>query len=147
MSLKEKLKQDFMEAFKAKEIVKTSVFKMLQSEIKNTEISKGRELDDETILRIIGKEAKKRKDAFEIYEKQGRAELAEIEKAELEILSGYLPELMKESEIRALAKEAIKESNATAPRDIGKVMEILAPKTKSKADGALVNAIVKELLA
>lgn len=146
MNLREKIQKEFIEAFKAKEETKSSVFKMLQAAIKNAEIEKKGELDDEQIIQVISKEAKKRKDAIEAFEKGGRTEMAKKEKAELKILSAYLPEQMPEEEIRQLAEEAVKESGASGAGELGKVMSILMPKTKGKADGALVSKIVKELL-
>lgn len=157
MNLKEKIQKDFIEAFKAKDGDRTLVLKMLQAGIKNAEIEKKtrlvkkgepfEELSDEEIVQVASKEAKKRKDAIELYEKGGRTEMAEKEKRELEILSVYLPEQMSEDEIRKLAKEAVERAGASDQKDIGKVMAIIAPQTKGKADGALVNKIVRELLA
>ncbi len=157
MNLKEKIQKDFIEAFKAKDADRTLVLKMLQAGIKNAEIEKKtrlakkgepfEELSDEEIIQVIFKEAKKRKDAIGLYEKGGRAEQAEKEKKELEILSAYLPEQMSEEEIGELAKRAIEQAGVSEQKEIGKVMAILAPQTKGKADGALVNKIVKELLA
>ncbi len=157
MNLKEIIQKDFIEAFKAKDGDRTLVLKMLQAGIKNAEIEKKtrlakkgepfEELSEEEVIQVVSREAKKRKDAIELYEKGGRAEQAEKEKKELEILSAYLPEQMSEEEIRKLAKEAVEQAGASDQKDIGKVMAILAPQTKGKADGALVNKIVRELLA
>jgi len=146
MNLKEKIQKDFIEAFKAKNGMKSSVFKMLQAAIKNAEIEKKGELGDEEIIRIVSKEAKKRKDAIEAYEKGGRVELAEKEKSELEVLRVYLPEQMPEDEIRNLVQKAVEQSGASGIKEIGKVMAVLMPQVKGKSDGALVNKIVKELL-
>ena len=147
MNLREKIQKDFIEAFKAKDETRSSVLKMLQAGIKNAEIEKGKELDDNEIIGVISKEAKKRKDSAGAFEKGGRAEMVEKEKEELEILSAYLPEQMSEDEIRELAEAAIKETGASDPKDMGKVMSVLSPKTKGRADGALVSGIVKELLS
>jgi len=166
--LKDKIKADFKEAFKAKEQVKLSVLKMVNSEIGNSEIGKRGKLmkegktenievasilNDEEVLQVVGREVKKRKDSIEAFEKAGRLELAEKEKAELAALMAYMPEQLSEEKIRELAKKAVEQSNAkgekeTCPpeRRIGKVMAILAPQIKGKADGALVNKIIRELL-
>ena len=166
--LKDKIKADFKEAFKAKDQVKLSVLKMVNSEIGNAEINKRAKLikdgktenvealsilNDEEVLQVVGREVKKRKDSIEAFEKAGRLELAEKEKAELAALMAYMPEQLSEAVIRDLAKKAVEQSNAkgekeTCPpeRRIGKVMAILAPQVKGKADGALVNKIVRELL-
>lgn len=99
MNLKEKLNSDFKEAFKAKKEARLSVLKMLQAEIRNSEIAKrtklGEEspLDDDEVLKVISSEIKKRKKAIELYERGGRADLASKEKKEIEVLSAYLPNL------------------------------------------------------
>ncbi|MCK6462365.1 MAG: GatB/YqeY domain-containing protein [Candidatus Pacebacteria bacterium] len=161
MTLKEKIKADFKEAFKAKEEVKLSVLKMVNAAIGNAEIEKrakiiksGGEateaavsLNDEEVLRVVSREIKKRKDSIEIYEKAGRAELAEREKAEASVLSAYMPEQLGESEVRELAKKSVEQSGAKGEKEIGKVMAILMPQVKGKADGATVTRIVKELLS
>lgn len=152
MDLKDKIKSDFKEAFRAKDKVQISVLKMLQAELNNVEISKRAgsgefKFTDEEVLIVISKEAKKRKDAIEAYDKAGRDTLRDQEKSELDILSAYLPEQMGEDEIRQLVEKAVEKSGAKNVQEIGKVMAILMPQTKGKADGALVNKIVRENLA
>ena len=151
MKLKEKIEQDFKEAFKNKEEVRLSALKMLRAAISNAEIEKrgkgeGDELSDEEIEAVVSKEAKKRREALEIYEREGRNDLAERERKELEILSEYLPEQISEDELRKLAEEAIKEAGANSPQEAGKVMAVLMPKIKGRADGSLASRIVRELL-
>ncbi len=152
MNLIEKIQTEFKDSFKSKNKIRLGVFKMLQAEIKNAEIAKrtkfGKEisLNDEEILAVISREIKKRKDAAEMYEKGGRGELAEKEKKETEILAVYLPEQLPEKEIRCLAEKAIKLSGAVSQKEIGKVMAILMPQIKGRAEGALINKIIKELL-
>ena len=160
--LRDKIKADFKEAFKSGDKVRLSVLKMVQSEIGNAEINKRAKLikggqtenieslsvlNDEEILQVVSREIKKRKDSVEMYEKAGRAELAEREKAELAVLAAYLPEQLPEEKIRELAKKAVEQSGAKGEKEIGKVMAILAPQVKGKSDGALVNKVVRELLA
>ena len=159
--LKDKIKADFKEAFKAKNQVKLSVLKMVSSEIGNAEINKRAKLikssqsenvevasalNDEEVLQVVSREVKKRKDSIEAFEKAGRLELAEKEKAELAALMAYMPEQLSEAAIRDLAKKAVEQSNAKGEKEIGKVMAVLAPQVKGKADGALVNKVVRELL-
>lgn len=160
--LKDKIKADFKEAFKAKEQVRLSVLKMVNSEIGNAEINKRAKLmkdggsaesvdalsvlNDEEVLQVILREVKKRKDSIEAFDKAGRPELAEKEREELVVLSGYMPEQLSEIAIRELAKKAVEQSGAKGEKEVGKVMAILAPQVKGKADGALVNKIVRELL-
>lgn len=162
MNLKEKIIGDFKEAFKARTEARLSVLKMLLAEIKNAEIAKRTrlvkkangsimeeeccELNDEEVLEVIFREIKKRRDSVEMYEKGGRSDLAEKEKKEIEILSAYLPEQMSEDKVRQLAERAVKESGATSQKEMAKVMAILMPQIKGKAEGALVSRIMKELL-
>ena len=161
--LKDKIKSDFKEAFKAKEQVKLSVLKMVNSEIGNAEINKRARLmkggvnaegvetasvlNDEEVLQVILREVKKRKDSIEAFEGAGRQELAEKEKEELAILMTYMPEQLSEGAIRDIAKKAVERSGAKGEKEIGKVMTILAPQVKGKADGVMVNKIVREFLA
>ena len=160
MSLKEKIKIEFKEAFKTKDELKLSVLKMLNSEITNAEISKRTKfaksgetadlaarsiLTDGEVLEVIGREIKKRKDAAEMYEKGNRKDLAAREKQEAEILYSYMPPQMTEEEIKNLAKKAKEKSGAKDQKETGKVMAILMPQVKGRADGATVNRIVKEL--
>jgi len=159
--LKDKIKADFKEAFKAKDQVKLSVLKMVNSEIGNAEINKRAKLikdgktenietvsrlNDEEVLQVVGREVKKRKDSIEAFENAGRMELAEKEKAEMAALMAYMPEQLPEEKIRELAKKAMDQSGAKGEKEIGKVMALLSPQVKGKADGALVNKIVRELL-
>ena len=160
--LKDKIKADFKEVFKAKDQVKLSVLKMVNSEIGNAEINKRAKLikngktenietasilNDEDVLQVVGREVKKRKDSIEAFEKAGRLELAEKEKAEMAALMVYMPEQLSEEKIRELAKDAMAKSEAKNEKEIGKIMAILMPQVKGKADGALVNKIVRELLS
>ncbi|RJQ31240.1 GatB/YqeY domain-containing protein [Candidatus Parcubacteria bacterium] len=161
MTLKEKIKGEFKEAFKAKEEVKLSVLKMVNAEIGNAEINKRAKLmkagetvdvdskavlNDEEVIEVISREAKKRKDSADAFEKAGRPELAEREKAELAILMSYMPEQLSEEKVRELVKTAVEQSGAKGEKEIGKVMAVLMPQVKGKADGALVNKIVREFL-
>ena len=163
MTLKEKINQEFKEALKAKEELRVSVLRMLSSAIKNKELEKrakigkvgivGEELEkqcqltDDEVLSVISTEAKRRKDSIKQFQDGGRPEMAKQEETELKILSAYLPEQMGEEEIRKIIQESIKETGVTGVADLGKVMKILMLKVKGKADGSLVNQIVKEELS
>jgi len=146
MNLKDKIQGDFKEAFKGKDAIKLGALKMLRAEIHNTEIAKRKELGEEEIIEVVLREIKKRKDAAELYEKGGRPELAEKEKAEIKTLSVYLPEQMIEEEIRKLVKIAVEQTGATSAKEMGKVMAVLMPQIKGRADNSLVSSIVKEML-
>ncbi len=149
MSLKDKISFDLKNALRDRRTIDLSVLRMLQSAIRNREIEKKRGdigLTDEEVIEVITSEIKKRKEAIEGYMKGQRQDLVDKEKAELEILMNYMPNQMGEAEIRKEAKKVIEEAGAKIPQDIGKVMKIIMPRMKGKADGALVNRIVKEEL-
>ncbi|PIR42065.1 MAG: glutamyl-tRNA amidotransferase [Candidatus Yanofskybacteria bacterium CG10_big_fil_rev_8_21_14_0_10_37_15] len=174
--LKEKLQQDVKDSLKNGDKQRRLVLGMVLASIKNKEIEKRNELDDEEITSVVSSEIKKRKDAIEQYEKGGRSELAEQEKQEIRILMNYLPEQMSEEQIRTEVEKAISEIRSTGsasslqagsapstspgqasslqansgqagPKDIGKVLGILMSKIKGKADGQFVSQIVKEELS
>ncbi len=147
MSLKKKIMEDMKEAMKAKDMLKVSVLRLLNSEIKNKEIDKKGELSDDEILAVIQKAVKQRKEAIEQYEKADRSDLAEKEKKELEILESYLPKPLSEGELNALIDEVIKEVGATSVKDMGKVMQAIMPKVRGRADGKLVNQLVRKRLS
>lgn len=147
MGLKEKLIKDMEEAMKAKDKVRLSTIRMINSLIKNAEIDKRGELTDEEIVSLLQKYAKQRRESIELYEKGGRQDLVEKEKAELAIVESYLPEQMGEDEIRKVVEEAIAETGASSLKDLGKIMKIVIPKVKGKADGSVVNRIARELLS
>lgn len=147
--LKQKIQDELKQAMLSRDVLKTSVLRMLKSAITYYEIQKGGagyEATDEDVLTVIQKEAKQRKDSIEEYNKAARPELAEKEVVELKMLQVYLPAQMGEDEIKNLVKEAISQTGATTIADIGKVMGALMPKVKGKADGNLVNKIVRESL-
>lgn len=147
MGLKAQLLQDMKEAMRSKDKVRLSTIRMINSLIKNAEIEKRGELTDDEIIQLLMKYAKQRKEAIEMYEKGGRQDLVEKEKAELAVVESYLPKQMSEEEIRELVKEAIEATGASSPKDIGKVMQHVMPKVKGRADGSVVNKIVREMLA
>jgi uncharacterized protein len=147
--LKDQLKDELKQSMLAKDAVKTSVLRMLISAIGYEEIKKGGanySATDEDVMNVIQKEAKQHKDSIEQFKNAGRDELVEKEEGELQILETYLPEQMGEEEIKKLVEEAIKQTGASSPADMGKVMGALMPKTKGKADGSLVSKIVRESL-
>ncbi len=149
MSLREKISSDLKNALRDRKAVDLSVLRMLQSAIRNREIEKKRGdagLTDEEVIEVVTSEIKKRKEAIEGYIKGQRQDLVDKENAEIAVLMGYMPKQMGEAEIREEAKKAIEEAGAKTPQDMGKVMKILMPRMKGKADGALVNKIVKEEL-
>ncbi|MDK2880900.1 MAG: uncharacterized protein PWQ99_675 [Clostridia bacterium] len=123
-----------------------SVIRMARSAIKNRSIELGRELTDEDVIEVLAKEVKMRREALAEYRRAGRQEaVAELE-AEIAILEKYLPRQLDRNEIVQMAREAIAATRAQSERDLGKVMGVLMPKLKGRADGKLVNEVVREIL-
>ncbi len=149
MSLKEKLTADMKEAMKAREEgrQRLGVIRMVRGAIRQQEIDGQKELDDDAVLAVISKEVKQRRDSIEEFKKGGREDLVAQNEAEIAVLMAYLPQQMAEGEIRKLVQDAITATGASSPKEMGKVMKELMPKVKGRADGKLVNQIVRELLS
>lgn len=146
MSLKEQIPNDIKNALRNKSTVELSVLRMLQSAIHNKEIDNKEELSDEQVIEVVSSEVKKRRDAASEFEKVNRPDAAQKEKEEIEILLKYMPEQLSEDQIREEVAKAIEESMADGLKDLGKVMKIIMPRMKGKADGKLVNSMVRDLL-
>ena len=160
--LREKINQDLKKAQQEKNELIILVLRGINAAIHNKEIEKRTKLSkeekdieklekeskitEEEVMEVVSNETKKRKEAIEEFKKGNRNDLAEKEEKELEILKEYLPEQMSEEQIREEAKKTIEETSATGPQDTGKVMSILMPKLKGKAEGGLVSKIVNDLL-
>ena len=148
MSIKDLLTEDMKQAMKDKESgkLRLSVIRMARANIKNIEIDEKRELNDDEVLAVLMKEVKMRHDSLEEFTKAGREELVEQAKQEIAILRKYLPEQLSDEELKALVEEAVAETGAAGPKDMGKVMAALMPKTRGRADGKRINTMVRELL-
>ncbi|MHC1746450.1 MAG: GatB/YqeY domain-containing protein [Negativicutes bacterium] len=148
MSLKERLMTDMKQAMKDKEAgkLRLSVIRMVRASIKNGEIDQKKEFNDDEVLDILAKEVKMRRDSMEDFQKGNRPDLVEQLEQEIVILKEYLPEQLSEDTIRELVTQAIQETQAVTVKEMGKVMAVLMPKVKGRADGKLVNAVVRELL-
>ena len=154
---KKDLQKELKQSMLTRDELKTSVLRMLISTIGYLEIQKampagrqggaGYEATEEDVMASIQKEAKQRRDSIEEFKKAGRQELADKEQKELELLQKYLPEQLSEEEIKKLVDEAISATDAKSLGDMGKLMGALMPKIKGRADGNLVNKIVREKLA
>jgi hypothetical protein len=147
MGLAEKLSEDLKSAMKSGDRTRTGLLRMLITRLKEARIAKRSDLDEPETYRVIKKEIRGRQEAIELFEKGGRADLAQREKAEIEILKSYLPPALSEEEVRALALDAVKEAEAGSPRDLGRVMKILMPRVAGRAEGAHLSKVVKRLLA
>ena len=146
MSLLSKLNDDMKTAMKAKEKETLQVIRMLKASLQNEQIKVGRDLTDDEDLSVLAREMKQRRDSLSEFEKAGREDLAEKAKGEITIVEKYLPAQLTEDEIRQIVAAAIEKTGAASPKEFGKVMGVVMPQVKGKADGNQVNAIVKELL-
>jgi uncharacterized protein len=149
MSLKQQIAQEFVTAFKAKDMQKKDVLSMIQSEIKNKEIELGtrdKGLTDEEVAAVISRAIKQRKDSVQQFTDGGRPELAEKEQAEIEVLQKYLPEQIGDEEIEKEIAAVIAQTGAQGKADLGKVMGAAMGRLKGKADGTKVREIAQKLL-
>ena len=146
MSTKEKLTQSLKDALKAKDERRKRVVRMAMTSIKNAEIDKKGQLDEPDVLAIIQKEVKARHETIEGAKQARRDDLIAEAEAEIAVLEEYLPKALSRAELEALVKEAIAESGATSPNEMGQVMKALMPKVRGRADGKEANQIVRELL-
>ena len=146
MSLKEQLTNDMKEAMKAHDKDRLAVIRMVRGAVRQQEIDSRKELGDEDVLAVLSKEVKMRRDSIEEFRKGGREDLVEKTEAEIAVLMPYLPAQLSEEEIRGLVQAAVAQTGAASPKDMGKVMGVLMPKVKGRADGKTVNAIVRSML-
>jgi len=147
MSLKEQITEDMKAAMRAKDTAKLSAIRLITAAIKQKEVDERVELDDTMVLAIIEKMIKQRKDSITQFEAGGRQDLADIEKGELAILSAYMPAGLSDAEIQVAVAEAVAQTGATGPQDMGKLMGVLKPKLAGRADMTVVSAMVKAALA
>ncbi len=147
MSLLETLNADMKQAMKDKNKEALSVIRMVKSTVMNEQISLGHDLTPEEELTVLSREVKQRQDSLAEFEKGGREDLAAGTRSELTILAKYLPAQLTEEEIVAVVAAAIEQTGATGPKDMGKVMGVVTPQVKGKADGKVVADLVKATLA
>ncbi len=145
--LKEKLAEDLKSSMKNKDIVRKNTIQMVRAGILQVEKDKQITLDDDGIIEVIAKQLKQRENSLPDYEKSGREDLIADLKREMDILMEYLPKQLSEEELTAMVSESIKQTGAASMKDIGKVMSDIMPKTKGRADGKLINKIVRSMLA
>ena len=147
MSLKERLQEDWKVSMKNRDAFKTSVLSMAKAAVLQAEKVNGLSIDDDAVISVLSKEIKQRREAIAEFERGNRQDLVQQNEKEIEILLQYLPQQLTEQEIAELIKSAVNEIQATSIKDMGKVMAIVNPKVKGKADGKLVSQIVKDFLA
>ncbi|HEY3074634.1 MAG TPA: GatB/YqeY domain-containing protein [Burkholderiales bacterium] len=147
MPLKQQITEDMKAAMRAKDAARLSAIRLLLAAIKQREVDERIELDDAAVLGVIDKMIKQRRESIAQFEKAARNDLADAEKAEIKVLSAYLPAQMGEAEIAQAVSAAIAESGASGVKDMGKVMALLKPRLAGKADMGKVSALVKTKLA
>ena len=147
MTLRERVTEDMKSAMKAREADRLATIRLLLAAMKQREVDERITLDDAGVVAVVEKMLKQRKDSVQQYEQAGRADLADKEKAEMAILTGYLPQQLADAELEAIVADALAASGARAPSDMGKVMAIVKPKVAGRADMGKVSALVKAKLA
>jgi len=149
MSLKQQIEADIKKAMLAKDKDTLRALRAIKSQIllAETETSKGSELTEDAEIKLLTKAAKQRKDSLEVYQQQGRDDLAATEEAELEVINRYLPQQLSQEELEAKLKDIIASVGASGPQDMGKVMGNASQELAGKADGKTMAATVKKLLS
>ncbi len=147
MEIQNRLSEDLKTAMKAKEKIKVETIRMVRAQLKDFQIAKRDELTQEDEISVLTNAAKKRKEALELYEKSDRQDLIEQEKQELEIISAYLPAQLSKEEVEKVVLKVMEEVGASSPQDLGKVMGATMKDLKGKADGKMVQEIVREKLS
>jgi uncharacterized protein YqeY len=147
MSLKTQLTDDMKTAMKAGDKERLGVIRLVNAAIKQKEVDERIELDDAQVLAVLDKMVKQRRDSVSQYDAAGREDLAGIERAEIAVIEHYLPAKLSEAEIVDIVDGAIRDSGATGPADMGKLMGVLKPRLAGKADMGDVSAIVKRRLS
>lgn len=146
MDTKKQIEKDFKSALRAEDEDRKRTLRLVLSSMKLAEVDKGENLNEDEVLSILQKELKSRRESITDAEKAGRPDIIAESEAEIEILEEYLPQALTEEEIQKLAKEAIDEVGASTPQEMGKVMKVLMPRVKGRAEGAMVSQTVRELL-
>jgi uncharacterized protein YqeY len=149
MSLKEKLQLDLTAAMRARDDVRSSTIRMILTSIRNEEVAgkEAKSLSDAEVITVLSREAKKRREAAEAFDSAGAKDRADAERSEGSVIAEYLPQQLTESEIRGLVSQAMSETGAMTPAQMGLVMKSLQPKIAGRADGAMVSSLVKQALA
>ncbi|MFH1085663.1 MAG: GatB/YqeY domain-containing protein [Chloroflexota bacterium] len=147
MTLQERLMEDLKDAMRAQDAVRRGTIRLVRAAIKNAEIEWQREANDEEVLQIIAREIRRREEAIVLFRQGHRQDLVDNEQAEMAVLKGYLPQQLSRDEIVAMVRQIMAEQGATSLGQLGPVMREAMARMKGKADGRLVNQVVRELLA
>jgi uncharacterized protein len=147
MTLQERVNQDLTAAMRARDTVRLGALRLLKTALTNKAVEKGRDLDDAEAQQVISTLIKQRRESIEQFEKGGRADLAEKEAAEIAVLEAYQPPPVTEAELAAVIEEAVKETGAASPKDMGKVMKAIMPRLAGRTvDGRVVSERVRQRL-
>jgi len=146
MSIKTQLNESMKDAMKSGDEVRKRTVRMALAAVKQVEVDKRTELDDTAVMNLLQKEIKNRRESLEEAKKANRPDLIEANEAEITVLQGFLPKAMPAEELRTLAQEAITETGAASPADMGKVMKVVMAKVAGRAPNDVVSATVRELL-
>ena len=147
MSLRETIEQAARDSLRAGDSVRTSTLRMILAAAHNRQIELRRSLDDAEMVDVVAKQAKQRRESIEQFRAAGRVELAEREESELAILTEFMPQQLTAEELERLARDAVVASGASGPADMGRVMGVLTPQTRGRAEGREVADVVRRLLA
>ncbi len=147
MSLQDRVQTDIAAAMRSGDSLRRDVLRMVASAAYNVEKKQGRALSDDEFLAVLSREVKTRRESVDAFRAGGRQDLVAKEEAEIEIIGGYLPAALSDNEIAELVREGITETGAASPREMGKVMSWLAPRTRGRADGKRVSELVVQALA
>lgn len=145
--LRDRLNDEMKQAMKARDEIRLSVIRLIRSSVKNREIESRHELNDGEITEVVSTLVKQRRESIRMFGEAGRTDLVEKEEKELAVLLTFLPQQLSREEVEALVVQAIADSGAQGPKDMGKVMKVIMPHVTGRADGSLVSAVVKEKLA
>ena len=147
MTLSERIESAMRDAMRARDEQRTQTLRMARAAAQNLRIERRRDLTDEEVIEVLGRQVKQRRESIAMYRDAGHEDRAAAEEAEAAILAEFLPEQLSETDLEGMAREAIIETGATSPADLGRVMGRLSPRTKGRADGRMVSDVVRRLLA
>jgi len=147
MLLKQRISEDIKAAMKAREQDRLGVLRMLSAAIKQREVDERIELTDTDVIALVEKQIKLRKEAAVQFEAGGRADSAAAERAEIDVLATYLPQALSADEVSAIIRQAVSQSGAAGPQDMGKVMALVKPQVAGRTDMAALSAQIRQVLA
>ena len=147
MSLQERLSEDLKDAMRQKDEIRRSTIRFVRAAIHNQEIDKGDALNDDEIIGVLSRMVRQHQESIYEFKKADRQDLVGKEEAELRIIREYMPEQIPEEKLAELVREAISQTGASGPGDFGKVMGLLMPQLRGRADGAQVSSVVRQLLS